>query len=279
MKIIKTVKKMQEFSLKNIEKGRKIGFVPTMGALHEGHLSLIRKACRENDFVVVSIFVNPLQFNNKNDLKKYPRNFEKDKKLLEKEKVSAVFSPSVKEMYPSGFRKTISAGRLGRIVEGRARKGHFDGVAAVCKKLFDAVLPANTYFGEKDFQQLQVVRQMVIDLKLPLKIVGYKIVRDKNGLALSSRNKYLSRAEYEKALSLNKALRLGRELFRKGERSSGKIVNEMTKLIRKEKGVKIDYLKIVDSKSFKKMKSAEKNSRIVLAVFVGKTRLIDNAAV
>ena len=265
--------------MKNIEKGRKIGFVPTMGALHEGHLSLIRKACRENDFVVVSIFVNPLQFNTKNDLKKYPRNFEKDKKLLEKEKVSAVFSPSVKEMYPSGFRKTISAGRLGRIVEGRARKGHFDGVAAVCKKLFDAVLPANTYFGEKDFQQLQVVRQMVIDLKLPLKIVGYKIVRDKNGLALSSRNKYLSRAEYEKALSLNKALRLGRELFRKGERSSGKIVSEMTKLIRKEKGVKIDYLKIVDSKSFKEMKSAEKNSRIVLAVFVGKTRLIDNAAV
>jgi pantoate--beta-alanine ligase len=257
-------------------KGRTIGFVPTMGALHEGHLSLIRQARKENQKIVVSIFVNPIQFSPKEDLKTYPRPFKKDLLLLRKEKVDFVFCPSVREMYPEDFRTSVEVKELGEVLCGVSRPGHFRGVATVVAKLFNIVQPDTAYFGQKDAQQTVVIRRMAVDLSMPLKIKVMPTVREAGGLALSSRNVYLSPQGRRDSLVLSKALGLAKELIRHGQRNALCISNRMKALIRTRKSAKIDYIAIVDSRTLKPVKIIGNNCLIAVAVRFGNTRLIDN---
>ncbi len=278
MMVVKEVKHMQALSDSFRKTGKEIGFVPTMGYLHQGHLSLVRRARRENDVVVVSIFVNPTQFGEGEDFDRYPRDFERDKELLRKEKVDILFYPSVKEIYPPGYSTFVEVeGALTSRLCGEKRPGHFKGVATIVSKLFNIVKPHRAYFGKKDFQQLQVIKRLVKDLNFDVQVIGCPIVRDKDGLALSSRNTYLSYKERESALSLYRGLKLAKELFERGQRSSEVIKKEVEKLILSYPEVKkIDYIEIVDSETLEPVSSVKEGDTIALAVFVGNTRLIDN---
>ncbi|WP_456342540.1 pantoate--beta-alanine ligase [Thermovibrio sp.] len=277
MRIVKSVKEMQAISLALKRVGKEVGFVPTMGYLHEGHLSLVRRARSENDAVVVSIFVNPTQFGPNEDFEKYPRDLERDAELLRREGVDYLFHPKAEEMYPEGYSTFVEVLGLTEGLCGAKRPGHFRGVATVVTKLLNIVQPERAYFGEKDFQQLQVIKRLVKDLNIPVKIVGCPIVREKDGLALSSRNTYLSPEERESAVALYRGLKLAKELFEKGERSAEKIKEEVEKLILSYPKVKkIDYVEIVDSETLKPVKEVKEGDTIALAVFVGSTRLIDN---
>ena len=277
MRLIKKAKEMQAISLAERRVGKRVGFVPTMGYLHEGHLSLVRRAREENDIVVVSIFVNPTQFGPREDFDRYPRDLERDAELLRKEGVDYLFHPTAEEMYPKGFSTFVEVKGLTEGLCGAKRPGHFRGVATVVTKLLNIVQPDRAYFGEKDFQQLQVIKRLVEDLNIPVEVVGCPIVREEDGLALSSRNVYLSREERESALSLYRGLKLAKELFEGGERDAEKIKREVEKLILSHPRVsKIDYVEIVDSKTLKPVKEVKEGDTIALAVFVGKTRLIDN---
>jgi pantoate--beta-alanine ligase len=254
-----------------------IGFVPTMGALHEGHLELVRQARKENDKVVASIYVNPLQFGPNEDFTKYPRTLAADMELLKKEKVGLLFTPSDKEMYPEGFSSTIKV--TGSLVKGLCaayRPGHFDGVATVVVKLLGAVQPTKLYLGQKDAQQAAMLRQVIIDLNIPTETVICPIVREYDGLAMSSRNKRLTLAGRRVASVLYKALKVGKSLFDLGEVETAKVLSEIKKIIQEEKSVKLQYLEAVNGKTLQPVTRIEKGTLLALAAFVDEVRLIDN---
>ncbi len=258
--------------------GKTIGFVPTMGALHSGHLSLIRRARKETDFVAVSIFVNPTQFVPGEDFERYPRRFTRDKRLLQKEGVDLLFAPDVHQMYPKGFSTYVVEENLTKVLCGRRRPGHFRGVTTIVAKLLNLLNPDRAYFGQKDYQQSVVIERMVKDLNIDTKVVVSPAVRERGGLAVSSRNDYLSQEERKKALCLYEALKVARALAKRGERDCQKIVKAMKRRILQEKGVRIDYVSIVHSETLKELSTLEGKAVAAVAVWVGKARLIDNAA-
>lgn len=256
--------------------GLKVGFVPTMGYLHEGHESLIKKATDENDKVVVSIFVNPIQFGPKEDLSTYPRDLEQDSKICERAGVSIIFQPKNEEIYFEDFSTYVDMKEVTSGLCGKSRPTHFRGVCTIVTKLFNIVSPHRAYFGEKDAQQLAVIKRMVRDLNIDIEIIGYPIVREEDGLAKSSRNIYLSKAEREAAIILNKSLKVAKEKIEQGERSSEKIIKIVKDIIESEKLAKIDYIEVVDSFSMESVDKIENSILVAIAVFIGKTRLIDN---
>ncbi len=279
MRIIQKPEQVQSIIKKLKQQKKIIGFVPTMGALHQGHISLIRRARKENDIVAVSIFVNPAQFGPNEDLKKYPRPFKKDVNICKSEGVALIFAPSLKEMYPANYLTYIAVEKLSDIMCGKFRSGHFRGVATVVAKLFNIVQPDRAYFGAKDFQQSVIVKKMVTDLNFPVKIILLPIVREKDGLALSSRNVYLSCEERKKALSLSRSLQTAKNLIKyKNIRAAEKIISEMRKIILPNAD-KIDYIDIRDAETLDEVKYIKKKVVIAVAVFIGKTRLIDNIVV
>ncbi|MEW6097162.1 MAG: pantoate--beta-alanine ligase [bacterium] len=276
MEIITKIKQMQNRSDELRKEGKKIGFVPTMGALHEGHLSLMRQARIDNDIVIISIFVNPIQFVQGEDYQTYPRDFSKDEKLAEKVGVDIIFYPEVSEMYPRKLLTFVDVKELTQGLCGRFRPGHFLGVSTVVAKLFNITKPHRTYLGQKDYQQALVIKRMIEDLNFDLEIVVMPIVRDKNGLALSSRNTYLSDDERKAALVLSKSLQQANELLNSGQIEAKKIISEMNNLISTERLAKTQYIEIVDSQTLEPVEIIEKDILIALAVKIGKTRLIDN---
>jgi len=253
-----------------------IGFVPTMGALHEGHLSLVRQAKEENDKVIVSIFVNPLQFGINEDFTRYPRTFDNDCKLLSKEDVDIVFNPKATEMYPNGFCTSVIMERIEDRLCGKSRPGHFRGVATVVLKLFNLVKPDVAYFGQKDFQQTVVIKRMVADLNLDVNIKVLPTIRDKEGLALSSRNAYLSETEKNDALCLYKSLTKAQTMVNAGAKNTKEITAEMEIIINNYKSAKIDYISIVNPETLEAVSEVRSGNVAALTVRIGKTRLIDN---
>ncbi|ACB10073.1 MULTISPECIES: pantoate--beta-alanine ligase [unclassified Thermotoga] len=276
MKIIETIEEMKKFSEEMREKKKTIGFVPTMGYLHEGHLSLVRRARDENDVVVVSIFVNPTQFGPNEDYERYPRDFERDRKLLEKENVDCIFHPSVEEMYPPDFSTYVEETKLSKNLCGRSRPGHFRGVCTVVTKLFNIVKPHRAYFGQKDAQQFRVLRRMVRDLNMDVEMIECPIVREPDGLAMSSRNVYLSPEERQQALSLYQSLKIAENLYLNGERDAEKIKEEMIKHLSRFDKVKIDYVEIVDEETLEPVEKIDRKVIVAVAAWVGNARLIDN---
>ncbi len=277
MRIVYEPYEMQEIANKYREWGKTIGFVPTMGYLHKGHLSLVKEAKKNNDVTFVSIFVNPTQFAPNEDLDKYPRDIERDEELLKKEGVDFLFYPTVENMYPNGFQTYVSVESLTQVLEGASRPTHFRGVTTVVSKLFNITKPHRAYFGKKDAQQLIVIKKMVEDLNFDVEIVGLPIVREEDGLAMSSRNKYLNKKEREEAVCLYQALQRAKEMIDNGTDDAETIKREMYKTINKYEIPKIDYISINSLSELKELEKIEKgNTLISLAVFVGKTRLIDN---
>ena len=277
MEVITNPGQMQTLMLSLKKQGKKIGFVPTMGYLHEGHLSLIRCSKKENDITVVSIFVNPIQFGANEDFGRYPRDFERDKSLCEKENVDYIFYPSYEEMYPDGFQTYVEVAELSKGLCGDFRPGHFKGVATVVAKLFNIVCPDNVYFGKKDFQQLKVIQRMVKDLNFPVNVVGCPVVREPDGLAMSSRNKYLSDEERKSALYISKALFEAKRMFEDGITDPNLIKERVRQIISQAKHLKeIQYVEIVDSNTLKPVDKVKKSDVLAVAVYIGNTRLIDN---
>ncbi len=256
--------------------GLKVGFVPTMGYLHEGHESLIKRASEENDKVVVSIFVNPIQFGPKEDLSTYPRDLERDSKVCEGAGADIIFHPKSEEMYFEDFSTFVDMNGLTSGLCGKSRPTHFRGVCTVVTKLFNIVSPDRAYFGEKDAQQLAIIKRMVRDLNIDVEVIGCPIVREKDGLAKSSRNTYLSIEERSAATILSKALNIAREKIKDGERTSSNIISTIKEIIELEKLARIDYIEVVDSFSMEGVDTIEKSVLVAIAVFIGKTRLIDN---
>jgi len=274
LQVIKTIEEMQKFSKAKKAEGKTIGFVPTMGFLHAGHLSLVKKAKQECDMIVVSIFVNPTQFAPNEDFESYPRDFEKDSERCRKEGVDVIFYPSAEEIY-KGKTKFVEVGEIGQVLCGKSRPAHFRGVATVVTKLFKAVIPDSAYFGLKDFQQFVIIKKMTKNMNFDINIIGCPIIREKDGLAMSSRNAYLSKQERNEAVVLNKSLALAEEMFSKGEKDAETVRQAVSDKISETSG-KIDYVEIFDSASLKPVNKIKKRNRIGLAVFFGKTRLIDN---
>ncbi len=276
MRIVKNINEMSSLSLRFKRQGLSIGFVPTMGYLHDGHISLIKKSKLENDITTISIFVNPLQFSPKEDLKKYPRDFKRDEKLARANGVDFLFYPSVKQIYPKVFLTSINVDGITRMMCGRSRPDHFQGVATIVSKLFNIVQPTTAYFGQKDFQQAIVIKKMIEDLNFKLKLKIMPVVREKDGLAMSSRNKNLKRNQRRDALILNQSLKLAKKLISDGESDPKKIISTIKNLINSKKTAKIDYVVCVDPTSLASVKSINKKILIALAVKIGNTRLIDN---
>ena len=256
--------------------GLTVGLVPTMGYLHEGHQSLIKKAVEENDRVVVSVFVNPIQFAPNEDLETYPRDLEADKRLCDSTGADLIFHPTPEEMYPDGFSTHIQMDNLTKELCGKTRPTHFGGVCTVVGKLFNIVHPDKAYFGQKDAQQLAIIKRMVRDLNFDIEIVGCPIIREPDGLAKSSRNTYLSADERKAALILSKAIRLGEELVADGERNAQTIIKAMTDKINTEPLARIDYVNVVDALSIEPLDVIKDEVLVAIAVYIGKTRLIDN---
>lgn len=256
--------------------GKVIGVVPTMGALHEGHLSLIRRARAECGFVVVTLFVNPTQFGPTEDLSRYPRPFEADCELSAGAGADLMFAPPVEEVYPSGFSTYVTVEGLTQGLCGASRPTHFRGVTTVVSKLFNMVGPDRAYFGEKDYQQLQVIRRMTRDLDFPVEIVPCPIVREADGLALSSRNRYLSPEERRSALTLSQGLGAARELYRRGERDGGALIAAARGPLEADPQVRVDYVELVDAETLEPARQVEHPAVLAVAAFLGKTRLIDN---
>jgi pantoate--beta-alanine ligase len=276
MRIVKSVAEMQSVCKDLRAGGGLVGFVPTMGALHQGHLSLVRRAKAECGVVTASIFVNPLQFAPGEDFGTYPRTFAEDCARLEAEGVEALFAPEAAEMYPAGAVTTVTVAGIGDRLDGASRPGHFTGVATVVAKLFHVVGPGRAYFGKKDAVQLAVLRQMVKDLNFDVELVGCEIVRDADGLALSSRNQYLSEAERGQALVLHRTLLAVERRIAAGERGSEALVQVGMEVLQGEAGVRADYLAIVDAGSLLPVTSVGPGALVAVAGYVGKTRLIDN---
>ncbi len=275
MRVIREAQKL-DFALKKNRRTKSIGFVPTMGALHAGHLSLIRQAAKDNHIVVVSIFVNPAQFGPKEDLKKSPRPLKKDLELCRKCGVDFVFLPDNKNMYPHGFSTFVNVVGLSNVLCGASRPGHFRGEATVVTKLLNIIRPDVLYLGQKDSQQVIIIARMVNALNFPVQLKIMPIVRENDGLALSSRNIYLTKEERSDAVVLSKALRLAESLVNNGQRNGHVIINRMKQLIAKKKTAKIDYISIVDLNNLSPLKKISEKCLIVLAVRIGHTRLIDN---
>jgi pantoate--beta-alanine ligase len=276
MKVVETIAHLKSLRLKLAEP---VGFVPTMGYLHEGHLVLVRQARAENSSVVVSIFVNPTQFGPQEDFKKYPRDPQRDLAMLEKERVDLVFMPSVDEMYPPQFSSWVEVGKITERLEGASRPGHFRGVATVVAKLFNIVQPDKAYFGQKDAQQLVVIKKMVADLDMNLQVVAVPTVREPDGLAMSSRNTYLNPEERKAALVLYQALTMAQKLWAQGEKDAQTIRQQMTNLIQKQPLADIDYISIADAETLDELDVVKPPALVSLAVRIGKTRLIDNVVV
>lgn len=276
MLICRTVGEIREFVRKARALGKSIGFVPTMGYFHEGHLTLMREARKECDVVVVSLFVNPLQFGPKEDFAEYPRNFERDVSMARAEGVDAIFAPDEREMYPPGFCTYVEVEGLTRGLCGRSRPGHFRGVTTVVSKLFNIVQPDRAYFGQKDAQQLLVVRRMVEDLNMPLEVVAVPIVREPDGLAMSSRNVYLSPEQRRAATVLYRSLVAAEKAVAGGERDVEKIRALVVDMIRSEPLAEIDYVEILSWPELKEISRLDGKALLALAVKFGRTRLIDN---
>jgi pantoate--beta-alanine ligase len=280
--VVKTVRKTEQLrqSVAEARKRKKtIGFVPTMGYLHAGHLALVEKCRQECDLVVVSLFVNPKQFGPNEDFSRYPRDLRRDKRLLTRAGCDILFVPETSTMYPPGFKTAVSVQQLRGLLCGRARPGHFDGVCVVVLKLLLAVMPDRAYFGEKDYQQLIVIRRMVTDLGLPVEIIGVPTVRDRDGMALSSRNAYLTGEERAIATSLFRSLELAKLLIASGERRAQIIRDRITSLLVDAGVTKVEYVAIVHLETLEDLRYVERHARIMLAVWVGGARLIDNVSV
>lgn len=276
MNIVHTIKDVKEIIKKWKDKNLSIGYVPTMGYLHEGHASLIKKAREENDKVIVSIFVNPIQFGPNEDYSTYPRDLTKDSDLCEEIGADLIFNPEASEMYPNKIYSNVTVDTLTEKLCGEKRPGHFQGVCTVLTKLFHILSPTKAYFGEKDAQQLAVVKKMVEDLNFPIEIVGCPIVRESDGLAKSSRNTYLNTKERKSALILNKSLKEALKSLESGERNLNNIKNIIIDTLNKETLAKIDYVSIVDSNTLQPVEKLYSSILIAIAVYIGKTRLIDN---
>lgn len=270
---------MVDFSKSCHLRQKTIGFVPTMGALHDGHLCLIKQAKKDNQVVIVSIFVNPAQFGPREDFKKYPRNLAKDALLCKKEGVNAIFYPLAVKMYPENYKTFVTVQGLSDILCGKSRPGHFKGVATVVLKLFNIVQPDYAYFGQKDAQQVAVIKTLVRDLNIPVKIKVIPTVRANDAVALSSRNQYLNAQERIKAQIIPGTLNIARALIQNSQRDPKKVISAMRKIILKTEGAKIDYISIVDNQNFTPVKKISSGCLVVLAVWIGKTRLIDNMIV
>ncbi len=276
MKVISTVAEMQAACRELRHSGKSLGLVPTMGALHQGHLSLIRAARAHNQAVAASIFVNPLQFGPTEDFSKYPRTFDRDRELLEAEKVDLLFAPSNDDMYPKGASTRIHVAGLSEKLDGQSRPGHFQGVTTVVAKLFEIVRPHRAYFGQKDAAQVAVIRKMVEDLNIDLELVVCPIVREPDGLALSSRNAYLSPEQRKQALALYRSLTRIQTFADRGERSSSALIEAGKLVIADEPTVKLDYFEIVDSNTLDPVSDITHGALVAVAAWVGTTRLIDN---
>lgn len=276
MKVVKTIEEIKKEVKAWRKEGLTVGLVPTMGFLHEGHKSLIEKAVSENDRVVVSDFVNPTQFGPGEDLESYPRDINHDAKLCESAGAAIIFNPEPSEMYYDDACTFTDMNALTKELCGKTRPVHFRGVCTVVSKLFNIVQPDKAYFGQKDAQQLAVIRRMVRDMNFDIEIVGCPIVREEDGLAKSSRNTYLSSEERKAALVLSKAVKYGQKMVEDGEKDSQKIINEMKDIIEKEPLAKIDYVKAVDADSIVPVEEIKGRVLVAMAVYIGKTRLIDN---
>lgn len=279
MKVITTIKDMQAEILNQKSLGKTVGFVPTMGFLHEGHLTLIKQARKENEVVVVSIFVNPLQFGPKEDFSTYPRDFERDRALAEGELVDYIFYPSVEEMYPQSLSVRVVVQERTDVLCGKTRPGHFDGVATVLTKLFTIVMPTRAYFGIKDAQQVAVVEGLIADFNFPIELIPVDIVREDDGLAKSSRNVNLLPDERKQATVLNKSLLAAKKAITEGERNPVKLINEISEMITSESKGQIDYVEIYSYPQLKPLEKIEGTIIIALAVKFSKVRLIDNSII
>ncbi|HEX8549965.1 MAG TPA: pantoate--beta-alanine ligase [Abditibacteriaceae bacterium] len=277
MKIIKSPQEMQSWSRGRACEGKKLGFVPTMGALHAGHLALCERAKQENDGFAASIFVNPTQFGANEDLKKYPRPFERDCELLQDLGCEVLFAPETDAMYQKGGTQTwVEVARLGEVWEGVVRPGHLRGVATVVAKLFNIVQPARAYFGEKDFQQLKVIEHLARDLNFSVEIVPCETVREADGLALSSRNAYLAPDEREAALFLSQALFAARDMAQNGERDAMKLGATMQEICERSALVAVQYIAVVEEETLAQLETLQEHARALIAARVGSTRIIDN---
>src|ERR1700722_3922041 len=276
MKICNTIAAMRAASRSQRNAGKRLGLVPTMGALHEGHSSLMRAARSQCDLVAASLFVNPLQFGPGEDLAKYPRDFEGDRALLEKVGVDFLFAPGVEEMYPAGAVTYVTVEGLSDKLDGQSRPGHFRGVTTVVAKLFHIVEPDVAFFGQKDAAQVAIIQHMVRDLNFPVEIVTCPIVREADGLAMSSRNAYLDSQQRKSAAVLYRSLRRVQGQFDQGERRGAKLIEAGQRVFTEEPSVRLDYLEIVDPDTLDQVDGVSHTALVALAAFVGKTRLIDN---
>ena len=274
MKVIKTISELKDTLKPYRKEGKSIGLVPTMGFLHKGHASLIKKAVEDNDIVVVSDFVNPIQFGPNEDLESYPRDINADSKLCEEIGADFIFNPEPSEMYHDK-KAFVDIEGLSDNLCGAKRPGHFRGVCTVCTKLFNIVGPDKAYFGQKDAQQLSIIKKLVLDLNIPVEIVPVPIVREDDGLAMSSRNTYLSKEERKAALCLSKAIFTGEKMAKDGA-SLEKVLEKMTEIIKTEKLAKIDYISAVDLETIENVENFNQDTLVAIAIYIGKTRLIDN---
>ena len=279
MRVIRSAKQMAALSRRFQLQRKRIGVVPTMGALHEGHGSLIRAAASQNDVVVVTIFVNPLQFGPHEDFRRYPRPFGNDVRLARSAGADVLFAPRAKQLYPDGFQTAVEPGELAHRWEGHSRPGHFRGVATVVAILFELTRPAQAYFGQKDYQQVLIVERLIRDLRLPIRLHMLSTVREPDGLAMSSRNAYLSPSERAQAVVLYQALCRARERIRSGERRAERVIDELRRLIAQAPSARIDYVTIVDAKELTPRWRLRGRVVILLAVWIGRIRLIDNLLV
>lgn len=279
MEILRTVDSVRQWVKAQREAGRAIHFVPTMGYFHEGHLSLMRRAQHDNGAVIVSIFVNPLQFGAGEDYNRYPRDFERDRQMAQSVGVEAIFYPDVAEMYPAGYQTEVRVKELSKPLCGKSRPGHFEGVATVVLKLFNIVTPDRAYFGMKDYQQLRVIQQLVRDMNLPIEIVPCPIVREPDGLAMSSRNVYLTPEERTAATVLYRSLQWAQAQVESGERDASALREGVFQRIAAEPLARIDYVEVVDAETLQPVERVDRPTLIALAVFFGKARLIDNCIV
>jgi len=279
MKTVDNIKDTRQIINQWKNQGYTIGLVPTMGFLHDGHASLIKRACKENDKVVVSIFVNPIQFGPNEDFENYPRDFKKDCDLCRELGVDLIFNPKAEEMYPSEINTRVDIEKLGDNLCGAKRKGHFSGVCTVVTKLFNILTPDKAYFGQKDAQQLAIIKKMVADLNFNVEIIPCEIVREDDGLAMSSRNSYLTEPQRKAALILSESLNVAKESLIKGERNAETIKKLIEQKIQSEPLAVIDYVEIVDSETLVSVKEISNDILVAIAVKIGKTRLIDNFGV
>lgn len=278
-RIIETISGIQSYVAACRKRGMKVAFVPTMGAFHEGHLTLMREARRNNDAVIVSIFVNPIQFAAGEDYDRYPRRLEQDTKMADSERVDVIFAPSVAEMYPKGFDTYVDQTDLPGKLCGEFRVGHFRGVMTIVTKLFNIVRPDVAYFGQKDYQQSLIVRRTAVDLNLEVAVKVLPTVREEDGVAMSSRNMYLGPKQRKDATCLITALQRAEDMVNNGESSAARVSAEMKRVIRKVKGTRVEYIAIVNSDTLEPVKEIKGKTLIALAVRIGKARLIDNIIV